>query len=128
MDWRALFVSFAVLVSSTASFATAVDAPDPDTTPGKTCTSRDADFSEYKYSAHVAICTRNVSTAEKQKVADAYGGIPKSSWKKYEFDHLIPLCAGGANSIENIWPQPIAQAKKKTKSKTKSAPVFATAP
>ncbi|MBC7537554.1 MAG: hypothetical protein H7281_01940 [Bacteriovorax sp.] len=25
--------------------------------------------------------------------------------KDFKIDHLIPLCAGGANSTENLWPQ-----------------------
>lgn len=57
---------------------------------------------------------RDVSTAEKRQVFAAYG-IPWADRAKYEADHLIPLCAGGANDIRNIWPQPLEQAHVKDK-------------
>ena len=40
---------------------------------------------------------------------------PESQWKNYEFDHLIPLCAGGSNDSRNIWPQPLDEAHEKDK-------------
>jgi hypothetical protein len=26
--------------------------------------------------------------------------------RNFEADHLLPLCAGGANDLRNLWPQP----------------------
>ena len=93
----------------------AITQPDPDLTPGKTCTAKDPYFQGYDYPTNVARCTRHVTKAEKIKVAEAYGGIDQSDWPSYEFDHLIPLCAGGSNDIKNLWPQPIDEAKDKDK-------------
>lgn len=86
--------------------------PNPQFTPGKVCTPLDPNFSRYRYPAHVAYCNRNVTLEEKHKVAAAYG-IPDSDWSQYEFDHLIPLSAGGSDDFENIWPQPLSEAREK---------------
>jgi hypothetical protein len=103
-----------LFVATSAQFAIATSL-DTDITPGAICTPKDPDFIEYRYSAHIAYCKRNVSKAKKKAVAEAYGGIPESEWKNYEFDHLIPLNAGGSSAIENIWPEPLDEAKEKDK-------------
>jgi hypothetical protein len=86
--------------------------PNAQLTPGALCTPNDPDFSGYRYSAHIAYCKRNVTHAEKLEVAAAYG-ITESDWGDYEFDHLIPLNAGGTSQMANIWPQPIDEAHDK---------------
>jgi hypothetical protein len=86
--------------------------PDFDFTPGSTCTDADPSFSEYRYPGHVAYCRRSVSASEKDAVARHYG-IPKSDYAQYEFDHYIPLAAGGSNDITNLWPQPLDEAHEK---------------
>ena len=90
-----------------------VSVPDAQLTPGVICTASDPDFSGLDYPSKVARCNRNISTQEKTAVAISYGNIPQSEWRNYEFDHYYPLCAGGSNSQQNLWPQPIDQAKKK---------------
>lgn len=89
--------------------------PDWDQTPGEICQPKDRDFEKYDYPEQIARCKRHVTKSEKKKVADSYGGIPEDDWRNYEFDHLIPLCAGGSNAIENIWPEPIDHAHEKDK-------------
>jgi len=54
----------------------------------------------------------------KDKVAAAYS-IHEEDYSKYEFDHFIPLAAGGANDIVNLWPQPLADALEKDKIESK---------
>lgn len=93
--------------------AQAFVAPDPTKTPGAVCQPSDPDFKGYDYPEHVVRCNRDILQNEKLQVAKNYGNIPQSSWAEYEFDHMIPLCAGGANSISNLWPQPIAEAHQK---------------
>lgn len=44
----------------------------------------------------------------RRRVFDLYGmraGEPTS----YNVDHLIPVSLGGANSVKNLWPQPLAR-------------------
>lgn len=102
-----------LLVALTASMAAALNSPDPNKTPGVLCTKNDPDFEKFDYPEKIARCTRNVNHSDKQTIADNYGGIPESRWDRYEFDHLIPLCAGGSDDLRNLWPQPIGQAHKK---------------
>lgn len=40
----------------------------------------------------------------KKKILAAYG-VPASQSSEYELDHLVPLCAGGASSLANLWPE-----------------------
>jgi hypothetical protein len=87
--------------------------PHVELTPGLLCTPQDPNFSHLDYPERIARCARNVGLDEKLQIAEAYGHIPQSQWPNYEFDHLIPLCAGGSDDIKNLWPQPIAEAHKK---------------
>lgn len=105
--------SFFILICFLPSLLHAAVAPDPLQTPGFICQTTDADFKGYDYPEHVARCNRNIAQAEKLQVAQNYGNIPQANWSQYEFDHMIPLCAGGANDIKNLWPQPIAEARQK---------------
>ncbi|KAJ3310884.1 hypothetical protein HDV04_004579 [Boothiomyces sp. JEL0838] len=78
----------------------------PKFTPGCLCTTTDVNFQE----------TRNVGTAEKQRVANNYG-VPKSTWSSYEFDHFIPLAIGGSDDDFNLWPQPLTASNSLAKDK-----------
>jgi hypothetical protein len=114
-SWRAfgmkiVFTSLSLLFSLSAF---ALTLPEPQLTPGRICNAQDPDFEKYDYEEGIARCKRNVSVGDKQRVATNYGGIPRKDWPNYEFDHLIPLCAGGTNNETNIWPQPIDEAKDK---------------
>jgi hypothetical protein len=89
--------------------------PLPEVTPGLICTVEDPDFDGLVYSEKIPHCKRNVSESDKRRVAASYGNVPRPEWKNYEFDHLIPLCAGGSNDLRNIWMQPIEEALSKDK-------------
>lgn len=79
--------------------------PDASVTPGSLCSSPNA----YRYPEHIPYCNRNVSGDLKDDVFREYRELgyrldPKQR-KQYKIDHLIPLCAGGSNRQENLWPQ-----------------------
>ena len=109
---KSLLLIAMTLFYSEANWA-ALTQPDWTKTPGVLCSPTDPNFSNYDYPEKIARCVRNVGTAEKQQIAQEYGNIPQGDWPKYEFDHLIPLCAGGSDDVHNLWPQPIDDAHKK---------------
>ena len=98
-----------VIVTSFSAFAGAnrfPKGPNLTETPGKLCTSP----TEYRYPEHVAYCERDVDTYTKNAIIQKYDtvlGYEIRTMKRLDFkiDHFIPLCAGGANSEENLWPQ-----------------------
>lgn len=80
--------------------------PDLAQTPGRLCTTP----TEHRYPEQIAYCERDVDTYMKNSIIAKYDtlfGYEIRSMKRMDFkiDHLIPLCAGGANSEENLWPQ-----------------------
>jgi hypothetical protein len=85
---------------------TGVRMPDPSLTPGK-ASYRTLDQICVKGSARDE---RNVSDSEKANVYESYG-IAKcqgycSGPQGCEIDHLISIELGGANTEDNLWPQP----------------------
>lgn len=80
--------------------------PNPDLTPGELCNSP----SQYRYPEKIKYCERNVSPEMKREIIAQYDAelgyrIRQMDRSKFKIDHLIPLCAGGANTKENLWPQ-----------------------
>ena len=51
---------------------------------------------------------RNVSAAEKARIAKAYG-VTQGQYE--EADHLVPNALGGSQDDRNIWPEPAKAAK-----------------
>lgn len=83
--------------------------PDPQMTPGSLCTQPD----EYRYPEHIPYCRRNVKGDLKHELMQKYDetfGYSTSTLPREQFkiDHLIPLCAGGSNNPDNLWPQHVS--------------------
>lgn len=105
------FVLAACIYLAAASIAFANDqeypkAPDTQLTPGVLCTTPD----ELRYPEQIPYCDRNVSTGLKWAVINRYSKklkftINDANRTEFKIDHYIPLCMGGANSIDNLWPQ-----------------------
>lgn len=74
-------------------------------TPGELC-DRPA---SYRYPENIAYCGRDVTTEQKDQVFDQYRRsgfrLTQSKRADYKIDHYFPLCAGGSNNNENLWPQ-----------------------
>jgi len=75
--------------------------PNPTLTPGRTTTATREDICKPGYTRKV----RSVSASLKRRVYASYGRT-RQPGVCCEVDHLIPLELGGANSAENLWPQP----------------------
>lgn len=81
-------------------------APDTSLTPGVLCLKADA----IRYPEKIAYCDRNVDSKDKWAVISRYTKkyhfvINDANRIDFKIDHYIPLCMGGANVFENLWPQ-----------------------
>lgn len=81
-------------------------APHPNVTPGDICDTP----SRYRYPEHIAYCDRAVTPTIKWKVIREYDekfgyAIQEMNRNDFKIDHMIPLCMGGSNSEQNLWPQ-----------------------
>lgn len=78
--------------------------PDPVLTPGSYCETPDS----HRYPEQIPYCERAVNSAQKELVFIKYRKLGYSlsgDRGQYKVDHLIPLCAGGSNNEDNLWPQ-----------------------
>ncbi len=79
--------------------------PLADLTPGSLCDRPDA----YRYAERVPYCNRDVDSSLKAEIFQEYRNegfrLDPSQRSSYKIDHLIPLCAGGSNREDNLWPQ-----------------------
>jgi hypothetical protein len=65
---------------------------------------------QIRYPERIKYCTRSVTSGLKREIIVKYdrtcgyriGGTPRADFK---IDHLIPLCMGGSNHEDNLWPQ-----------------------
>ncbi len=80
--------------------------PDPALTPGELCDEPDS----LRHPEKVPYCERDVDSSTKQDIIRTYDrelGFHIGAMERGEFkiDHFIPLCVGGSNGRENLWPQ-----------------------
>lgn len=81
-------------------------APNAQLTPGSLCEHAD----QIRYPERIIYCERDVDTQEKRAIIREYDqklGFRIQSMNRQDFkiDHYIPLCAGGSNNRNNLWPQ-----------------------
>jgi hypothetical protein len=108
-----LSVSFNSTVFSSVSFAFSNEpfprGPRPEVTPGELCTTPDA----RRYPEHIAYCDRDVHSDVKKAIIAMYDRqfgyqIGRMDRGAFKIDHYIPLCAGGSNTVKNLWPQHVS--------------------
>ncbi len=103
-----MLAALSITFFSTVVFATPnyPKQPDAELTPGAVCTTPD----RYRYASRIPYCERDVDSNLKWVVIMKYMKkfnfvIDSSNRDQFKIDHFIPLCMGGANSIDNLWPQ-----------------------
>lgn len=107
--------SFSVLLAALTSLSVVTAAfgrdafpqgPNPVLTPGALCQGGRT----FRYPERIPYCDRKVDKKTKDDVIKEYDeelGYSVRSMPRGEFkiDHFIPLCAGGSNTPDNLWPQ-----------------------
>lgn len=83
--------------------------PDAKLTPGSLCDHP----TEYRYPERIAYCERDVDSHTKKEIFQIYREelgytLDLRRREDYKIDHLIPLCAGGSNHDNNLWPQHVS--------------------
>ncbi|MDE3017371.1 MAG: HNH endonuclease [Pseudomonadota bacterium] len=98
--WYRIFIAAALVLLPSAGRADDLTLPDPALTPGAVRSTDSSEICQPGYSRSV----RHTSVALKRTVYREYGVTYRHG--RYEVDHLIPLGIGGADTRENLWPQP----------------------
>lgn len=80
--------------------------PRSERTPGSVCQTGNT----FRYPEKIRYCERHVEPALKYEIIRAYDrefgySIHLMPRVKFKIDHYIPLCAGGSNQADNLWPQ-----------------------
>jgi hypothetical protein len=80
--------------------------PAPHLTPGTLCERP----SSKRYAEGIPYCERDVHSDLKREVMETYDRelgyqVTKMARGLFKIDHFIPLCMGGSNQAENLWPQ-----------------------
>lgn len=110
---RHLIISVLFSISTLGSLLASTGGPDwfPQSpnekiTPGEICENPDS----FRYPERIKYCERNVSRERKAAIFLTYDnelGFHTREMNRMDFkiDHYIPLCMGGSNTDENLWPQ-----------------------
>lgn len=80
--------------------------PDAKLTPGTLCVRPD----NYRYKEKIPYCNRDVESSRKWQIIRTYDQqlgyqIERMNRGDFKIDHFIPLCMGGSNETNNLWPQ-----------------------
>jgi hypothetical protein len=97
---RSLLLVSALVATVQAASAQAIVWPDPTLTPGAVRTTDVVDI--------CSTDTRSLrhGSRERSDLIYARYGVARSDEMQYTLDHLIPLEIGGADVVENLWPEP----------------------
>jgi hypothetical protein len=80
--------------------------PDPKLTPGDVLTNVTVEqLCTRGYANVLNGGARNVPQSEKRSVFVEYFGSVPTNTKDFEIDHLCPVCLGGKNDTNNLWPE-----------------------
>lgn len=101
-----LMLTSTQIFANTASAAEYPNIPDRTLTPGSLCDQPDS----YRYPEKIPYCERDHLEQEvKEQVMQNYRRkgyrLDPNQRSSYKIDHMIPLCAGGSNNSNNLWPQ-----------------------
>lgn len=93
-------------IASVSDFNWFPTRPNEKVTPGDICDVADS----FRYPERIKYCERNVSRERKAAIFYMYDrefGFHTQEMNRTDFkiDHYIPLCMGGSNDNENLWPQ-----------------------
>lgn len=105
---KSLFLLAIIALASNVYGIDYPQGPDRRITPGSLCDRP----TQYRYPEHIAYCERDVTTQTKNDVFATYRNelgfkLDLRNRSNYKIDHFIPLCAGGSNHEDNLWPQHI---------------------
>ncbi len=109
--WVHLFLFTTAAFAGEAQFPSG---PDRMLTPGELCSDPD----QRRYPERIAYCERQVGSARKDAVVAEYDSklgyrvAEMGRQRHFKIDHYIPLCMGGANTEENLWPQHLTISEK----------------
>lgn len=98
-DWKVIYTSTTLYTNVRAGPDNIY--PNRQLTPGSIMTMSTGTICVTGYTSTV----RDVSKSTKDKVFLMYN-ITSHAPYSYEVDHMIPLCLGGSNEINNLWPEP----------------------
>lgn len=111
--WVRILGLTALCVASTAAkaalFSAGIDypiKPRSELTPGSLCSRP----SYLRHPERIPYCNRNVDSSTKKDIIAEYDlefdyRIQDMNRGEFKIDHLIPLCIGGSNHRDNLWPQ-----------------------
>jgi hypothetical protein len=107
------FLAFLCFFSaiSIPSFAdgTFPTSPDLALTPGSLCDRPN----QKRYPEGVPYCSRDVKSELKKEIMHEYDAklgyhVTEMQRSAFKIDHYIPLCMGGSNNQDNLWPQHVS--------------------
>jgi hypothetical protein len=100
-----VFLFTVMTLEAGASVMAFPKSPDPKITPGSLCTKP----TTYRHPERIPYCERAVNSYAKELIFIAYrkdlGFSLSGDRADYKVDHFIPLCFGGSNEDDNLWPQ-----------------------